>query len=127
MSDSAKVAKSKKKQHKAKTIDANKATTNVPPTTKAQPETPTEQTSDVDTPATPVKRKKGKVFADQSTMLNMIDAINQDKDKIIAKKLERQARIIEKIEQREQKLQKRKEKKVEKLASIYNVWICCLH
>ncbi|KAJ3412790.1 hypothetical protein HDV05_000257 [Chytridiales sp. JEL 0842] len=63
-------------------------------------------------PAKPAKSKKGKKFATESSMLDIINSINSKEESRIESKLEKRAKVNQKIQSKEKKIQdKQKEKK----------------
>ncbi|KAI9199505.1 uncharacterized protein BJ171DRAFT_214821 [Polychytrium aggregatum] len=66
----------------------------------------------------PVRRKKGKVFADQSKMLELIDSINSKEEQSTQKKVERVNAINLKVREREKKIQERKSLKRQKIEQV---------
>ncbi|KAK9717258.1 hypothetical protein K7432_006345 [Basidiobolus ranarum] len=63
------------------------------------------------------KGKKGKKFADQSTMFSLIDQIAAIQDEKIDKKLKKEAEVRSHIQQREREMDTKQKLKKEKLAS----------
>ncbi|KAI9592270.1 hypothetical protein BDF19DRAFT_451872 [Syncephalis fuscata] len=64
------------------------------------------------------KQRKNKTYLDQNSMLHLVGLINESKETVIERKLEKEAHIAEKIKERDAKLEERKQKKKGKLNAI---------